>query len=297
MLIKNVNSYYGSVCHIWTFDTYRCEIRDNLFAGVMPPITSSRCYGMQMGTPNSPSPTSKTTALLCENNVWEGCRGAIVPGYGTAGCVFGYNYFANETNETASILRCDIFIHSAQPMMNLYEGNVGACINGDNFHGSGAYGVIFRNLWRGRDELAKACVSSLRSVELDAYQWNYSVVGNVLGYPGISNDLAVLTSPTGGVLYEAEVPNTNWNYANSYRALMFGYDGEGGGTTIDDTNVFATTLVTGNYDYVQNQTTWDTNGVQTLPASLYLTGQPELVEQLGHNAVSADWQRRQRADQ
>ena len=33
-------------------------------------------------------------------------------------------------------------------------------------------------------------------------------------------------------------------------------------------------LLTGNYDYVQNQITWDTNGVQTMPASLYYTNQP-----------------------
>ena len=281
--LKNVQSYWGSVCHVWTYDTYRCEIRDSLFAGVTAPITSSRCYGLQMGTPNLPKPCSKTTGLLCENNIWAGCRGSIVVGYGAAGCVVGYNYFVNETNETPSILRADIFIHSAHPIMNLFEGNVGSCINADDFHGSSSGNVIFRNFWRGRDA-AKKTVSSLRSVEMDAWQRYYTVVGNVLGYPGITNDMAALVNPAGGALYKAIAPNTIWGYGNWYKALMFGYNGEGGGTTMDDTNVFPTALVTGNYDYVRNTTSWDTNGVQALPASLYLARQPDWWTTYGSTA-------------
>jgi hypothetical protein len=270
--LKNVQSWWASIDHITTYDTYRCEIRDSQFIGVTAPITSSRGYGLQIGTPNSPNPSMKTTALLCENNVFAMCRGGIIPGYGAAGCVFGYNFFANETNEDTSILRSDIYIHSAHPVMNLFEGNVGSEMQGDDEHGSSGYNVIFRNYWRGRDS-ANIAVSSLRSVEMDAWQRYYSVVGNVLGYPGVSNDMAVLTGPTGGAVYIA-IEGVSWSYNHWYKALMFGWDGEGGGTSAYDTNVFLTTLVTGNYDYVQNQTTWDTNGVQTLPSSLYLASQP-----------------------
>ena len=276
--IKNVKSYFGSVSHVWLFDTYRCEIRDSLFSGVTGPITSSRCYGMQLGTPNIPNPSSKTSSLLCENNVWANCRGSIVVGYGAAGNVFDYNYFVNETNETPSILRGDIYLHSAHPIMNLFEGNVGSCINADDFHGSSSHNVIFRNWWKGRDD-AKITVSGLRSVELDVDQSFYSILGNTLGYSGITNDIAALTSPTGVSIYQALVP-ASAPYGNAWKAEMFGYDGEGGGTlyyatnAFAATNVFATALVTGNFDYFNNATVWDTNGVQTIPDSLTYAAQP-----------------------
>lgn len=273
--IKNIRSYWGSVCHIWTYDTYRCEIRDSLFSGVTAPITSSRCYGLQTGTPNSPSPSCKSSALLIENNIWTGCRGSIVLGYGAAGCVIGYNYFADALDEVPSILRADIFIHSAHPVMNLFEGNVGGAINADDFHGSSSDNTVFRNYWRGRDA-NNVTVSSLRSVEVDAWSRRYNVVGNVLGSTHVNvASMTALANPPGGALALAAVPNATWSYQNWYKALMFGYDGEGGGMTIDDTNSYLTSLITGNFNCVDNQTDWDTNGTQTLPLSLYhLTGQP-----------------------
>jgi len=271
--IKDVQSWWGSVCHVWLYNTFRCEIRDSSFNGVISPVTSSRCYGMQIGTPNSPHPSSKTSALLCENNVWTGCRGSVVVGYGASGCVFGYNYFVNTTNESAGYLRCDVFIHSAHPTMNLFEGNIGQCINADDFHGSSSHNVVFRNYWRGRD-LTNSDTSSLRSIEMDAWQRYYSTFGNVAGYLNISNDMAALSSPTGGTLALALVPDTSWNYQNWYKALMFGYDGEGGGVTQNDTLVYSTAITTGNFDYVKNSVTWDTNGVQAIPVSLYQSGKP-----------------------
>ena len=266
--IKHVRSYWGSICHLWTYDTYRCEIRDSLFSGVTPPITSSRCYGLQTGTPNSPNPSSKTTALLVENNIWTGCRGSIVLGYGAAGCVCDYNYFADALNEVPTVLRADLFVHSAHPVMNLFEGNAGGAFNADDFHGSSSDNTLFRNYWRGRD-LANVTVSSLRSVEVDAWSRRYNVVGNVLGSTNVNEaSMTALANPAGGALALAVVPDTTWSYQNWYKAQMWGYDSESGGTSLMDTNAYLSALITGNYNYVENQTDWDTNGTQTLPVSL-----------------------------
>lgn len=271
--VKNVQSYWGSICHLWTYDTYRCEIRDSQFTGVTAPITSSRCYGLQTGTPNSPNPASKTTAMLIENNVWTSLRGAIFLGYGASGCVIGYNCFASMTNEVPSILRADISFHSAHSYMNLIEGNVGTKINADDFHGSSSHNTIFRNYWRGRPA-NPSVVSSLTSVECDEWQRYYNVIGNVLGYPNVVQEVSQLANPAGGALVEVIAPAANWSYGDWYKALMFGYNGEGGGTVGYDPKVVATVLLTGNFDYVSGQVNWDVNGVQTLPSSLYLAGLP-----------------------
>ncbi len=271
--VKGVTSLDAGLCHIWTFDTFRCEIRDSTFRGVLPPITSSRGYGIQLGTPGGDQPNSKTTALLIENNIFEGNRGHVTVGYGAAGCVIGYNFFTNAASETANIQKMDIAFHSSYPMMNLIEGNVGIRgIVADTFHGNSGDNTIYRNWWKGK---AAGKDSALCSIELDAYQRNFTAVGNILGYPEIASDLAALSNPKGVGVYEKLAPDAA-PYGNFYKVWMLGYAGEGGGTSPADPQVAATLLRHGNYDYVTKQTHWDdTISDHTLPASLYLSAKPK----------------------
>lgn len=270
--IKNVVSQNAGVCHIWALDALNCEIRDSVIEGVMAPITSSRGYGIQTGTPNTGLPCEKVTGCLIENNVFIGCRGSIIIGYGAAGNIIGYNYFLNTTNETPSILKMDISIHSAHPYMNLFEGNQGTKINADDFHGSSSHNIAFRNLMRGRDA-AKLANSSLTSLELDSWQYYYSLIDNVSGYSTIVAEMAALTSPTGGSLSLAIAPDATWSYNNWYKANMFGYPGEGGGSPADS-RVYSTLIMTNNYDFVTNGLVSNTNLNGAIPNSLYLTNVP-----------------------
>lgn len=289
--VKNITSMNGSISHVWTYNSFRCEVRDSIFTNIMAPITSSRGYGLQTGTPNSGFPCDKTTAMLIENDAWYNCRCSILLGYGASGCVIGYNYFPNTFSESPTILKQDVGYHSAHSYMNLVEGNIGTKINADNFHGSSSHNTIFRNYWRGQDA-AQVSVSSLASVECDFNQWDYNIVGNVLGFPGVVSLMLTYSNPQGGTLYEALSPDATWSYGNWYKALMFGYDGEGGNdsggragmdpvdlTGAGDPQAFNTALLEGNHDYVQNATTW-TNGSGasssplTMPASLYLSSKP-----------------------
>lgn len=270
--VKGITSLDAAVCHVWPLDTFRCEIRDSYFHGVLPPITSSRCYGLQLGTPGGDVPSSKSTATLIENNIWDGNRGHILIGYGASGCVVGYNYFINALSEVPNIQKMDVAFHSSFPMMNLIEGNIGVRgIVADSFHGNSSYNVIFRNWWKGK---APGKDSALCSIELDSYQRYFSAIGNVLGYSGIANDVAALSNPSGQSAYEKVAP-ASAPYGNFYKAWMIGYDSEGGGSAQTDAQVLSTLIRHGNFDYVTGQTTWSSSiSDHNLPKSLYYSAKP-----------------------
>lgn len=279
--VKDVETQNGGVSHVWSLDSYRCEIRGSYFHDVLPPLTSSRCYGMQLGTPNGTAPTAKPTAMLVEDNIWKGMRGSIFIGYGAAGCVFGYNYFADSVFENPSIQAADITVHSSYPFANLIEGNVGFEFLADNFHGPGGSHTLFRNWLKGKQPQS---TSALRSIELDRLNRNYNAIGNVLGYGGIVESIAALAKQSGRSVYERLAPMPIPSYNNSYIAWMLGYVSNSGSITqVDhqrrtigyDPDVGATLFRHGNFDYVTRRTVWDAAiEDHTLPASLYRSEKP-----------------------
>jgi hypothetical protein len=293
--VKDVETRNGGVSHIWSLDSYRCEVRGSYFHDVLPPITSSRCYGIQLGTPNDSAPTSKTTAMLVEDNIWKGMRGSIFIGYGAAGCVFGYNYFVDSVFEKPSIQAADISVHSSYPFANLIEGNIGFEFLADNFHGPGGSHTLFRNWLKGKQ---LETTSALRSIELDRLNRNYNAVGNVLGYGGIVESIAALGKPSGQSVYERLAPVPIPSYNNSYIAWMLGYVSNNGSTTyVDhqgrtvgyDPNVVATLLRHGNYDHVNRSVIWDSSIAEhDLPNSLYLSARPSWFGQLAWPPIGPD---------
>lgn len=270
--VKNVWSNDAGVSHIWAFDTYRCTVQHSYIADVLPPITSSRGYGIQLGTTNSGLPSSKTTAMLIEDNIFDGCRGTMLIGYGASGVVSGYNYHVNTLNEVASIQKPDINIHSSFPIMFLVEGNIGVKLfAADMFHGNGWWGTLLRN-WSKGAEAGKN--SALTSVELDYQHHNYNAVGNIYGYNGIVAYVSGLGSP-GDSIREQVVLSQTISYNNQYRALMLGYEGEGGSTTNGDPAVATTLIDHGSYDYVSGAIHWDPSiADHVIPSSYYVAAKP-----------------------
>lgn len=265
--IKGVETQNAGVCHLWAFETFRCEIRDSYFHDVLAPITSSRGYGLQLGTPNGGLPPNKSSALLIENNAFVACRTYITVGYGAAGCVIGYNFFhPPPTDEVATHLKEDISVHSSFPHMNLIEGNVGTRgVVADSFHGNSSHNLIFRNWW-GVHTAGKT--GALSGIELDIHQRDFSAVGNVIGYSGLSAAVA-------SALYSQEAPAAYDGAAAS--CFMLGYPSENGDMrTIDpDPEVAETLIRKGNYNFVaENIPESEALGEDALPASYYLAAKP-----------------------
>lgn len=265
--VKGVRTMNAAISHLRLEFSFRCEFTEMLFEGVSPPYSSGRLYGIQIG---SGPPAMKTTACRFENNIFTQTRGPIL-GYGAAGNVFAYNLLTNLFDDTAGVMKMAISVHSAHPMMNLFEGNVCTRFNADFFHGSSSHQTLFRNWFYGREPQHRA---GMVSVELDMKNRYYNVIGNVLGYPGIGQDVTSI--------FEEAVPAPS-RY-DIYRVWQLGYLGEGGGLEgwirgvlfKGDPEVKNTLIRHGNYDYLRNTTAWDPNiSDHTLPASLYLNSRPD----------------------
>lgn len=213
---------------------------------------------------------------LVENNIGDaGGYPMIILGDENGGCscnVVGYNYLINEvgpgTNPSTPAGYAISDNHGPQDIYNLIEGNVAQNYASDGYFGSSSQGTLFRNYFSGYFDpgtyIWPFCIT------LDKWSDDYNVVGNVLGTPGWSDWYQPTNASYSGysnVIYRIGYPNIgNSSYGsiatNSQDPNAF------------DMNVQMTLLRTGNYDYANKATIWDSNGVQTLPASLYYTNEP-----------------------
>lgn len=263
--LKNVRSRQSGIVHLRFEFCFRNEVQGCEFLGTAPPYSSGRNYGLQFG---SGPPTTKNSFNRVENNVWNGTKGPIL-GYGSAGNVIAYNLITNVLSDPpTNAMKAAIFVHSGHPQMNLFEGNIGNSFLADFFHGSSSHQTVFRNWFYGSETWT---TSSRRSVEIDTTNRFYSVIGNILGKPGLTG------------FYEVVAPApAHWD---DYKVWMLGYVGEGGDTALEypfgsgrmfywDPVAISSLHRHGNFDYVTGATNWVNGYDQTLPASLYRTTPP-----------------------
>ena len=221
------------------------------------------------------------------------------------GVVVAYNYMDDgyingNPSWVETGLNCS---HMVSPGLALFEGNQSFNADSDYTHGASPYCTYFRNNITGiratftgldgklRNDAA-GCCSPMRAAASHPYTYWTSFLGNVLGTAGVT------TAANG------------WDYKNNAftnkHLLMLGWnDANVGGTnvtgpdnvaatiyptdprTISTAGSYAsangcmtaaypcTSIVDGNFDFVNNQQTWASNDTaHVLPSSLYLSAKP-----------------------
>jgi len=164
--------------------------------------------------------------------------------------------------------------------MNLIEGNIGTALEYDYGWGSSSHNMAFRNWLYGNYDgdyyqpPAKFYVNYTIAATVQATNRYVTFIGNVLGTTNYST------------IYETSPVATPGLHSANQVIFDLGYFGNG---TANADPVTATTCWRdGNYDYATHSTVWDTNGVQTLPASLYLTIKPTWWGTNGWPAIGPD---------
>jgi hypothetical protein len=243
------------------YSSFRIELREFYVhdSAWVQPGGGSYAIGLSFGT----------AEVLIENGISVRANKVMVARSAGAGSVVGYNYmdmgYINyngawiETGLNAS--------HMVGPHHVLFEGNYAFNADSDDTHGNSIYHTFFRNHLRGIrapftnqkggatiDDATQADNAPKRCAGLMAYSYWMSFIGNVLGAPGQMD----------GWVYETTLT------ANYKPAIwMLGWE------TVTDTQVSATALRHGNFDYVTNTVKWDPAiKNHTLPKSLYLTQKP-----------------------
>jgi hypothetical protein len=210
---------------------------------------------------------------LVEDNIAWSCRHSFVLDGMNTGHVIAYNFSldpndaANAPHRTGSgdYLYQDFLTHGSHPRFCLYEGDVGAKAYADYVHGSAGNLVYFRNHFRLHEGHIRpyAYYKGSEVVDFDRWNGNMTVVGNILGYPGMQADqMAGNGRP---MVYEGHLRSV-------YR---LGYNADDNARVVSDDRPRATLLRTGNYDYVNKATVWDPSiPDHGLPDSLFLTAKP-----------------------
>lgn len=276
---KNVESEYSAGASVRLFRSFRCEVRDSYFHTTRNPNPGGDGYGIDIG--------EASADCLVENNISWNFNKTILARACGGGNVVAYNYFQDGYGAGyPTIPEVGLNLsHMATPHFCLFEGNEAWNAGGESRWGNSIYMTFFRNSITGLRVNKVGGLSDTngrRIVEVTARHYWYNWVGNVLGYAGMS--------PTGsytGFEYEDTYP-----YGGSLIPVwVFGRPDPVGTSDISttDTNVAATALRDGNFDFATNQVRWHGIGGaptttppenSTLPASLYLSEKPAFFGEL-----------------
>jgi hypothetical protein len=214
------------------------------------------------------------TDNLIENNVFENLRHGMIVQNGATGNVYGYNY-SFDCWQGENWLATDMNSHGAHTAFNLWEGNIGCKVYGDNAHGSSSYNTVFRtHVTRESTPSQGAQTNARRAVDIEKYNRYWNIVGNVLGLASQS--------------WTAYDPGATRTPDTGQYVFTFGYFSDGDGTS-DDPQSKATALRHGNYDYATSSTQWDPGiADHNLPSSLYLSNKPSFFGGLVWPSIGSD---------
>jgi hypothetical protein len=213
--------------------------------------------------------------ILIQDNIFYKDSAPILVDCGCAGCVFGYNFMTNMIfGQSPGWLASCISTHGAHPVLCLFEGNIGTQISYDDIHGSGSHQTVFRNYMSGYEanlnNAANYYANNTYPVVINSTNRWCTFAGNVFGTVGWHTN------------YQFTVTGYPANYGNIDTIYQLGFFGNS--ITTGDSLTVTTVARTGNWDTADNGVVWDSNGVQALPASLYLTGEPSWWTSYGNTS-------------
>jgi hypothetical protein len=297
--VKNVEAMWSVGTDIGFYSTFRSVLRDSFIHETPNPDPGGGGYlsGINAGASEN----------LFENNImWYGNKVDVMRASG-GGNVFAYNYTDDAFGSTYpdSPEAGANAGHYTTPHMELLEGNYSHNYKGDTYWGNSIYIAAFRNWFSALRaahpplktySIVTDCLhqygdyTGRTAVDIQAYSFYHSLVGNVLGL----NGQKLLTEPSGcdegpETAFTPQVTTTTeWNTANDQNAVIMWQIGTYQATVNSTGNwsfvnsTVNTQLRNGNWDWATGTQDWyglggTTDGGATpvtLPNSFYLTSQP-----------------------
>lgn len=257
--VKNVqqvngNAYYNN----WDYTLF-CEFTKNN-------LNSPTSYGPNHGgilvgeTGAYNNAALGTTAAYIYDNIFQKVGPGIEVNTGSSGCVISYNFCYDADYGSAQLIGIDIN-HSAEPMFNLYEGNIVNMFSSDGYFGGDCFDTIYRNWSTGWTPTWPNDQSIGIAMLCRAMYGN--VVGNVVG----------ITNLTSTVLFP---PGNDYDFGTHYiyifgvnKSVNSSYDSGNFDQGVSNTMTFHS-----NWNSNEKTVNWGTNSTHYLPNSLYLQSAP-----------------------
>jgi hypothetical protein len=253
--IKGVESTFATTNSLNIAWSKNCEIRKNYFHEMTAYGVTS--YGIDLQV---------SSDALIEDNIFYRFTTAILPRYGSSGCVIAYNYLLDMQFGGDWMAAALVPNHAGHPQYNLYEGNFCTQIYSDNTHGTSSDNTFFRNRVYGWQEVLgdepepgqSGKSSNTIAIAFQAFNRNGNVVGNVLGYQGYHT------------FYDQSIQSGNSDWHSIYRLA---YDEYNPGTP--DNTVISSLTRKGNYNYANDAIpAGESLSGDTLVASWYQSSKP-----------------------
>ena len=260
--VRGIRSLNSAREHIWIYDSPRTLVRDSYFYGTKNAVSQS--YGVE-AYPSSDA--------LIINNIFQRITAPLMMNASCSGCVLAYNFSINDLYASSpGWLMQQVHLHAAGLDNLLIEGNVGAGMYSDLFHGTHHFITAFRNRY---DGFEKNGANNTTSQTIPFPLWPlsrfYNLVGNVLGDVNRPH-----------IQYQLTSGSTSFN--QTIYIL-----GTGASAVPPDPNVARTLMRWGNWDVVTQGSRFMASEVpsgittfanpvpsgQTLPASFFLNSKPD----------------------
>jgi len=208
---------------------------------------------------------------------------------GGFGNVIAYNYAVDAyytdppTSPNAGKMCADIGTnHSPHTQFNLVEGNVMGKFGVDAYHGSGSHTLLFRNFITGKTKWTTT--DHATAIQIDRRNLAYSIVGNVLGIPGMPTTMeyATMNNWNGSTIYRLGFPDGgNDGYTGTFPPTALAHsDGGSRDLYVDRTTMpNGTTLIEGNWNSVTNKQDFS-KSPDVILDSYYLKSKPTFFKSL-----------------
>ena len=136
--------------------------------------------------------------ILWENNIFQNTPAPQVYNSDCEGCVNAYNFSINNNYAASSSWQGQSITYHSIDLFTLAEGNVGAMLYADTFHGTHNLNTLFRNRFDGRESNdGSTTTSNTIPVRLNPKVRFQNVIGNVLGTSGYHNNYQATASSSG----------------------------------------------------------------------------------------------------
>jgi hypothetical protein len=258
---KGLRSIRPNRAHVHIELSSRAVVRDSYFHGTRN--EASQSYGVEA------FPGGDT---LIENNIFQQITAPQVLSGPCSGCVIAYNFSIYDLYNPSTYLSHSVFLHSSGIDNVLIEGNVGAGMYSDLFHGTHHFVTVFRNRYNGWESTGPTV--NLTAESLWPFSRFFNIVGNVLGEsgrqtnyqrtPSAGADPAIYVLGTGTstccLTGDPNVATTLMRWGN--------YD------TVTAGGRFLPSEVPSSLDGAQAPYSNPVPGSQTLPASFYRSTRP-----------------------
>jgi hypothetical protein len=268
--VKNVESDFADGDHMQILFSMHNTVRDSFFHDGFNhgPGTADDAVKLNY----------KVSANLIENNIFWRQHSSLMLQWGASGNVISYNYSTgNIAGAGSDFLLEDFSFHGAHPMMNLFEGNVTTHYQQDSIHGSSSHSTIFRNYSTGTN-INLAPTDNRGALQIGS---PIQDAGGVIGFSmdhlaQYNNMVGVINGSdypvnTLSVISRAVAPN-NSSYGSGPACISVGFVSASDSYSSPN-NADTTMLYQGVMDCKAGTFQWE-NGVQTLPASFYLSAKP-----------------------